>query len=189
MNKMIFLNIGWMENYQGLDDDSIAGGGSFVQRYNESRDADSYPPCEIYNFQPYEGYMYGFVRVTAGSMKIERLGASPRDNSIDGILVVWVAKSSSDGTVIVGWFKNATVYRDCQLPPEGSGRKREGRHEWGYRVSAKEEDCRLLPIERRVLRVPRGGKGAMGQSNVWYADKPENSAFRQKVREFIAQTK
>ena len=171
MNKMIFLNIGWMENYQGLEDDSIAGGGSFVQQYNNGCETDNYPPCEIRNFQPYEGYMYGFVRVTAGSLKIERLGASPRDNSIDGILVVWVAKSPSDGTVIVGWFKNATVYRDCQLPPESSGRKREG------------------PIERRVLRVPRGGKGAMGQSNVWYADQPANSAFRQKVREFIAQTK
>jgi len=189
MNKMIFFNTGWMENYQGLEDDSIAGGGSFVQRYNESRDADSYPPCEIYNFHPYEGYMYGFVRIAAGSIRIERLGASRSDDFIDGVLVVWVAKSPSDGTVIIGWFKNATVYRDCQLPPEGSRRKREGRPEWGYRVSAKEEDCRLLPIERRVLRVPRGGKGSMGQSNVWYADKPENSAFRQEVREFIAQTK
>ena len=142
MNRMIFLNIGWMENYQGLGDDSIAGGGSFVQRYNESRDADSCPPCEIRNFQPYEGYMYGFVRVTgriaACSIRIERLGASRSDDFIDGVLVVWVAKSPSDGTVIVGWFKNATVYRDCQLPPEGSGRKREGRHEWGYRVSARD---------------------------------------------------
>jgi hypothetical protein len=65
-----------MENYQGLEDDSIAGGGSFVQQYNNG-ETDNYPPCEICNFQPYEGYMYGFVRATAGSIRIERLGASP----------------------------------------------------------------------------------------------------------------
>ena len=186
MDRIIFFNTGWMKNYQGLEDDSITDGGSFVQEYNNG-ETDNYPPCEIRNFQPYEGYMYGFVRVR-GSINIEKFGASRRDNSIDGVLVVWVAKSSSDGTVIIGWFKNATVYRDCQLPPEGSGRKREGRREWGHRVVAKEEDCRLLPVERRNLSVPRGRKGAMGQSNVWYADKPENSTFRQRVREFIAQT-
>lgn len=178
-----------MKNYQGLEDDSIAGGGSFVQQYNNG-ETDNYPPCEIHNFQPHEGYMYGFVRIR-GSIRIEKLGASSRDNSpsVDGILVVWVAKSPSDGTVIVGWFKNAIVYRNCQPPPESSGRKREGRREWGYRVSAKEKDCRLLSIERRIFRIPRRGKGSMGQSNVWYADKPENSAFRQEVRKFIAQTK
>ncbi|HEY88728.1 MAG TPA: hypothetical protein G4N98_03215 [Thermoflexia bacterium] len=186
MNRMIFLNIGWMENYQGLEDDHIASGGSFVRQYNNG-ETDDYPPCEIRNFQPYEGYMYGFVRITRGSIRLERQGASPKNNSADGILVVWVAKSPSDGTVIVGWFKNATVYRNHQLPPKGSRRKREGRHEWGYRVSAKEEDCELLPIERRVFEVPRGGKGAMGQSNVWYVE--VNSDFRQEVRDYIAQTK
>ena len=129
--------------------------------------------------------MYGIVRVTVGSIRVERLGASPRDDSIDGILVVWVAKSPSDGTVVIGWFRNATVYRARQIPPEGSGRKREGRHEWGYRIKAKEENCRLLPIEHRILGVPRGGKGAKGQSNVWYAE--GNDAFRQRVQEFIAQ--
>ena len=186
MDRIIFLNTGWMKNYQGLEDDSITDGGSFVQQYNNG-ETDDYPPCEIRNFQPYEGYMYGFVRV-GGSINIERLGASRRDNSIDGVLVIWVAKSPSDGTVIVGWFKKAIVYRDCQLPPEGSDRKREGRREWGHRVIEKKEDCRLLPIEHRILSVPRGRKGAMGQSNVWYADKPENNAFRQRVQEFIAQT-
>ena len=179
-----------MENYQGLEDDSIADGGLYVQQYNDGSETDNYPPCEIRNFESYEGYMYGFVRVIKeGSIRIERLGASRKDKSTENVLVVWVAKSPSNGTVIVGWFKNATVYRDCQLPPEGSGRKREGRQEWGYRVSAKEEDCRLLPTERRVFRVPRGGKGAMGQSNVWYADQPENDAFRQEVWEFITRTK
>jgi len=55
MNKMIFLNVGWMKHYQGLEGDSIAGGGSYVEQHNDG--------CEIKNFQPYEGYMYGFARI------------------------------------------------------------------------------------------------------------------------------
>jgi len=176
MNRMIFFNIGWMKHYQGLEGDSIEGGGSFVEEYD-------YPPCEVRNFQPYEGYMCGFVRV-GGTIRIERLGASRRDESIDGVLVVWVAKSPSNGTVVIGWFEDATVYRCCQSPPEASGRKREGRKEWGYRVSAEEKNCRLLPPAHRTLVVPRG-KGGIGQANLWYADKAANDAFRQKVRNFI----
>mgnify|MGYP000481934023 CR=1 FL=1 len=187
MNKMLFLNIGWMKNYRGLEDDCIAGGGEFVQQFNDGSEPDNYPPCEIRNFEPHEGYMYGFVRVKKdGSIRIERLGASRKDKSTGNVLVIWVAKSRSNGTVIVGWFRNATVYRDCQLPPEESGRKRPGRQEWGYRVKAKEENCKLLPVEHRIIRVPRG-RGGMGQSNVWYADQPENDAFRQEVWEFITQ--
>jgi 5-methylcytosine-specific restriction protein A len=162
MDKLLFLNIGWMERYQGLESDTIAGEGAFVNKYNDPHDPETYPPCEIYNFQPYEGVMYGFVRIARGSIRIERLGASPGNDSIDGVLVVWVAKSPSDGTVIVGWYDDATVYRHCQPPPEGSGRRREGRQEWGHRVAARAENCTLLPPERRDFPIPRGRKGAMG---------------------------
>jgi 5-methylcytosine-specific restriction protein A len=77
MDKLLFLNIGWMERYQGLESDTIAGEGAFVNKYNDPHDPETYPPCEIYNFQPYEGVMYGFVRIARGSIRIERLGASP----------------------------------------------------------------------------------------------------------------
>jgi hypothetical protein len=178
MKPMIFLNVGWMQKYQGLAGDSITGGGAHVQQHHEG--------CEIFNFKPYEGYMYGFVRV-AGSINIERLGAPPLDNSIDGVLAIWVAKSPVDGTVIVGWYENATVYRDCQPPPEGSGRERKGRREWGYRIIAKAEDCRLLPVDERVFRIPRGGKGRMGRANLWYADQPIHASFRRQVWEYVTQ--
>jgi hypothetical protein len=178
MKPMIFLNVAWMKRYQGLAGDSMTGGGAHIQEHGEG--------CEMFNFKPYEGYMYGFVRVK-GSINIERLGASPLDNSIDGVLVIWVARSPSDGTVIVGWYENAMVYRDCQPPPEGSGRERKGRREWGYRVIAKAEDCRLLPANERAFGIPRGGKGSMGQANVWYADQPEKAPFKRKVWEYVTQ--
>lgn len=175
MKKMIFLNVGRMKNYRGLNNDEITGGGAFVWKSGYG--------LEVFNFQPFNEYMYGYVQVK-GSINIERLGASRRDGSIDDVLVIWVANSPSGGTVIVGWYNNATVYRRCQPAPSGSARECKG-EECGYHVKAKQEDCRLLPIDSRVFKIPRQTKGGMGQSNVWYADQKANESFRQEVLSFI----
>lgn len=175
MARMVFLNIGWMERYQGLEDDSIVGGGAYVNENEEG--------CEIFNFKPYKGHMYGFARIN-GSINITRLGASRKEDIIKNVMVVWVATSPIHGSVIVGWYKNATVYRHHQHAPEGSGQARPGKREWGYRVKAQAEDCTLLPVDQRTCQIPRG-KGGMGQSNVWYAE--ERGHFRRKVLEYIAQ--
>lgn len=175
MKKMIFLNVGWMRRYQGLAGDTIVGGGSYVQEHGYGH--------EIYNFRPYEGYMYGYVQVK-GTIDIERLGASKEDDSAGDILAVWVAREPQGGTFIVGWYNNATVYRKWQPSPQGSKREYRG-EELGYHVKARVEDCKLLPIDRRVFKVPRRAKGGMGQSNVWYADQSINAPFRQQVWSFV----
>lgn len=178
MEKMIFLDIGWMEYYKGLTNDSIVGGGSFVQEHGYGE--------EIFNFLPYDGYMYGFVQVK-GSINIERLGASKKDNSIDNVLVIWISKSLKEsvkeGVVIIGWYKNATVYRHLQPAPKGSNRRYKG-EELRYHIKAKEEDCRLLPRDSRVFPIPTRRKGGLGRSNVWYADNI-SSSFRQNVLNFV----
>lgn len=176
MVKMIFFNIGWMTAYQGVESDPITGGGAHIDEYGDG--------CEVMNFQPYEGFMYGFAAI-AGSLSIHRLGAKRGDDSIEKVLVVWVATSPSRGPVAVGWYNNATVYRERQYPPKGSGRERSGTQEWGYRARARVEDCKLLPENQRTFRVPRG-KGGMGQANVWYADRPENATFRDRVLKYVS---
>lgn len=174
MKKMIFLNIGWMKDYQGLKSDKIIGGGEFVKKYKYGH--------EIFNFSPFKGYMYGYVQ-PIHSINIERLGADKKDEFIDGILAVWVSKSPLGGTKIVGWYKNATIYRKHQLAPQNSNRRYKD-HELGYFVKAREKDFVLLPIDERNFDIPRGEAG-MGQSNVWYADKRDPSSFKQKVLNFI----
>jgi hypothetical protein len=175
MNRIIFLNVGWMKSYRGLAGDSIVGGGSFVRERGYG--------FEIFNFLPHQGYMYGYAQVK-GSINIARLGASRKDNSVNDTLAVWVARSPSGGAFIVGWYNPATVYRQYQPAPEGSGREYKG-EELGYHVKAREEHCVLLPVDHRVFRIPRGVPGGMGQSNIWYADQPENSSFREDVLGFV----
>jgi hypothetical protein len=176
MNNIIFFNIGWMTKYQGKTKfDDIIGGGMNVWKTKYGH--------EIFNFLNCDGYCYGYVQPSNYSykIKIERLGASIKDDSLENVLVVWTARNPDKGGVyIVGWYENATVYRDYQ---ENIDKKRIYKGEaFDFFAKAKIKDCHLLPIVERTMRVPRG-KGGMGQSNVWFAD--NNPKFVNKIRESL----
>jgi 5-methylcytosine-specific restriction protein A len=54
-----------------------------------------------------------------------------------------------------------------------------------YRIVADVEDAVLLPIDDRYdLMIPRG-KGGIGQSPIWYADKPESRGTVEMVAAYI----
>jgi hypothetical protein len=82
-----------------------------------------------------------------------------------------VATEPGVGALVVGWYRNAKVYRDWQPPPSGSAR-RHSETDCGYYVTASEEDAILLPLHERVFPIPQKGKGEFGQSNIWYANDP-----------------
>jgi hypothetical protein len=167
------MNVGWMTAYKGLQDDTITGGGEFVKNKGFGH--------EIFNFQPYKGHCYGYGRAANDSIAIERLGASEGAAFVDGVLVVWVANSH-----VVGWFKNARVYREWQSAPSGSGRTFQGEDCLYYAV-AKQGDCKCLdPDARMTLTVPRARDVAGGMGRyVWYAEGEDHKHFRKKLLEFI----
>jgi hypothetical protein len=172
MDKMIFLNVGWMSEYSGPG--KIKGGGKAVpiQGYGH----------EMLNFKPFAGRMYGTaVTPGYGGIKLEKLGAAKGSDFVDGVLVVWVAKSK-----IVGWYKNARVFRRSQPPPKNSGRSYKG-HSIGYRMTAVESDCTIIDRDDRHFPVPRARERehAMGRY-IWYAEGASNRAFREKVLRYIA---
>lgn len=167
---LIFCNVGWMNHYNGIDGDSIERGG----KYNQHSIGH-----EVCNFSNNEGTLYGYVQPT-GRIKIEKLGASKKEDSVSGITVVWTAGPKSGGTVVVGWYKNATVYRDAQeLTNPNKIQRKNG--VTSYRIKALTDNAVLLPVERRELIIPRAVKGGIGQSNVWFADKEES----QKIVECV----
>ena len=94
-----------------------------------------------------------------------------------------MARSDNLGSVIIGWYKDATVFRDLQKPPDNSNRRYKG-EEVEYYVKAKEENCLLLPVDERTFEIPRG-RGWMGQANTWYADQEDKGTFKSKVVNFI----
>lgn len=184
--KLIVFRVGWMKHYQGMKGDTIQSSAQFVVSENYG--------YEMYNFLPHNGYQYGFVQpsgsgdFTQRTVRIERLGASQNVESIENVLVAWVAPQVRGGVYLIGWYKNATVYRKYQESPKNSDRIFRD-VPVGYYARAKQKDCVLLSEEDRILRVPKSNRqmGGLGQSLVWYADsnKTNDRLFRQSLFEFI----
>ena len=168
--KMLFLRVGWMDRYRGISStDSISGGGAYVQDHGLGH--------EIFNFLDFRGGMYGYVQPPGSRdgewdkarIGLTRLGASPTAAFLTGVLAVWVATSPSGGGFVVGWYPDATVFRDQQPMPVDSNRQHEGKT-CGYYVRADAANAVLLKPDERVFAVPQKKKGTFGQSNIWYAD-------------------
>lgn len=174
---ILFCNIGWMIEYQGVTEaDKIVGGGSYVKIEKRGH--------EVCNFVSAHGHVYGYVQPRGGQIRIERIGAGIDDEEISGVDVVFTARRPGrGGTVIVGWYRNATVFRRPQRKKWlSSMHQRNGVD--AYWISAKESDATLLAPDRRNVVVPRG-EGGMGQSNVWYADAEGVSDWVARVRHLI----
>lgn len=172
---IIFMYIGWMKHYKGLNGDKITSEAKHVKLYQYGH--------EIYNFLPYKRKLYGFVQTP--SIRLERLGASHDASSLQGVLVVWTARDPRESKrFIVGWYQNATVYRKPQEGDFDTNRSikeelrrpaKDDKEYAPYLVSASEGDCTLLSFGERKFEIPFGkGGGKMGQSCLWYADsRPE----------------
>lgn len=167
-DKILFFNITWMRSYTGLRNDSVAGGGDYIKQHGWGH--------EIFNFSPTKGKLYGYGAVQ-GNINIDKLGADSSDEFIKGVTVVWTAKKPTGGTLIVGWYKNATVYRSEQIQPRSF---RENQID--YFAECNQKDATLLTEDERVFEVPRG-KDGFGQRNIWYAS--NNRTFVSKVNDYI----
>lgn len=170
--KYLFCNTGWMEFYQGISkSDQITGGGSFVNEEGMGH--------EVCNFYSHKNNVYGYVQPSgahrsesAGRIKLENIvggNASKYDNSIEGVLVIWTATRPEGGTVVIGWYKDAIVYREYQrFNSTPALHTKNGLA--GYRIHAQYKNVKLLPIDERTYQIPRQTKGSFGQSNVWYGN-------------------
>lgn len=183
--RMVFFKVGWMDRYQGISgSDTISSGGAYVAEHGYGH--------EIFNFQPFQNTVYGYVQPPghkdqweAARINLTRLGALADDESVTGVLTVWVATSPSGGAFVVGWYKNATIYRNWQPPPPGSAR-RHSDTDCGYYVTASTKDAVLIPPDERVFSIPQKGKGNFGRSNIWYADDPsKHRQLRLNILQYI----
>lgn len=173
MKKILFFNIAWMDYYQGNTNDKMQGGGKHIEKYGWGG--------EMFNFKPSKNRMYGYVQV-GGRININRLGAKSSDEKIEGTTIIWVAKEPfSGGNYIVGWYENATVYRNVQEPKRNSNRSW-NEHDLGFFTETKKSDTKLLTRDERTVQVPRG-KGAMGQRNIWYAE--NNPEYVEKIFKYL----
>lgn len=184
---LLFCNIAGMKKYDlDTSNDLPQNGGSYVR---EKRNA-----FEKINFHDFgEPLYYGFVETkgtlggTPRQIHLEKIDpAAKKCNSLQSVTVVFCTKSNIPGkAVIVGWYQNATVYRN-QKALERNGKK------YYYFFTAKQSDSLLLESGERTFFVPRSSKKrnnefGFGQSNVWFAQENQAgiAAFRKKVLDYI----
>lgn len=176
--NLLFCNTGWMNYYDGTSSDSIQGGGSYIQDHGIGG--------EVFNFSKYNGKCYGYVRSSRnGITQINRLGANSKDEFIDDVLVVWLATHPIQGGVrIIGWYKNARIYRETIESPVGTNRYE---IEFGHNIEALSEDCYLLPKDERTFIIPKATKttGGIGRSNIFYCEGEKNESIKNSVIEYI----
>ena len=156
---LVLFNIGWMKYYRGQNpSDLIVNGGSYVR--------DNKTGGEIENFLPDGGWYYGYVQPPGSGVNLERLGAAPGATHADNVTIVFTATRPGVGSVVVGWYRDARVWRDQQQHRNHI-----------YFAKARKKNCTLLRIDERVFPVHRAGKPrgtwGMGQSNIRYVDKAD----------------
>lgn len=157
-----------MKNYCGYNPgtDLAQGGGKFVDEH----DGDC---MEVNNFLIYNKKCYGYFMHYGNKLDLERLGKEYKNvSAVHGVTVVWVSTNpNSGGRYIVGWYENATMYRDWQFYEDNA--VNEGGVQ-DYNFIADSKNCYLIPESLRTHQVPsapKNGKGkGMGQSQIWYAD-------------------
>lgn len=171
--RVVFGRIGWMLAYDGPregDERPIGGGG-----YNQSDIGH-----EAYNFRATGGRLYGYFQpnMRSEALSLERIDPLAADKSnIGEVLVVFVAtEPEGAGLVIVGWYRDAQVWRERVRPSPGKPKA------YGHFCSALAKDCVLLPPGKRRHRIPSQVKGAFGRSNVCYVLEADG---RQKPGEWI----
>jgi len=176
--KIVFCNIVWMKKYKGItDSDKPKYCGEYVSEQNAGSD--------IFNFSEYNGKCYGYV-LQEGDLVLPGQSAGDqnpdsdhkddsdpdKDSTIDDYLVVWCAGKDKNSMRIVGWYKNAVLYKKEQYQPSFTNPE----YELDYFFEADSKDCVLLPESKRVFKMERAeksGKGrGFGRGNVWFADSP-----------------
>ena len=183
--RILFCNIAWMRYYKGVcEDDMPVNGGSFVKENNAAEEDINFMP--ICNEEEGEEFCYGFVETkrtkgdTHNQLHIEKLEGCEllkNEESAEDVLVVFCARpdrgNEKTSTLVVGWYKHATVYRRHQeLTVDYDDGYSEDRI---YNIITEKKNAVLLPVEQRnrvaLWRVPRAREGVkygFGQANVWF---------------------
>lgn len=183
-SPLVFFNVGWMREYRGISSgDQIVSGGAYIAEHGIGG--------EILNFLPIHGRLYGCVQTPrGGQVNLERLGGMPTDEHLDDVTIVWTARRPEGGTVVVGWYRNARIYRYHQ--EQTSTKKaiyRTNKLKGWFLAETRKRDAHIIESENRWFEIPRarpGEVGGMGQSNVWYADGMEREPWYKSLRKAIA---
>jgi len=166
--RVLLCKIGWLKYYQGCDVEGEysrpLNGGSYNEN-NIGHEAD--------NFRDYGGNCYGYFTITGNGtiMHLEKYyELEHKANELDGVTIIFVASANGtpkiNGTRIVGWYKNATIYREPVY---------EGEYKDYYRAKAKVDNCFVVPEDERYFIMNHQFRQIM------YYEKKRQATFKKAI--------
>jgi len=163
----MLCNIGWLKYYQGC---YVEVEGEYQRPLNGGRWNKENVGWESENFYDFDGYCYGCFNLPHRGeiLNIKKnFGLNHEVSELDGVTVIFVASANDSplgqGRRIVGWYRNATIYRLLQEDGKDSGNDY-------YRAKAKAEDCILVPEYERSFVVTHGIRNTKYYKKEWDAE-------------------
>lgn len=174
MQKVLFARVGYMKKYEGPQPGDLKpiGGGS----YNKTELGN-----EAFNFKDIDGVCYGYFQPTVkknfahSTITLERIvRGSAGQAKVDEVTVVFFSTHPTKReALVVGWYRNATVYHAYQ---PAIGRAASERKNFRFNLRCASKDAVLLDEEDRFVLYETGGEspkgGKPGQANAFYLLNP-----------------
>lgn len=182
MEHILFCNIAYMQYYDfEIIRETPKHGGLYVLETGDALEKMNFHVCGDSKVRGFVETKYRDSYVSGkkpSQLRIEHIDSGYiKSEKIDGVTVVFCAHSDiQKKSVIVGWYKNATVFRNRCLY---KGRQ--------FNIECNMSDAFLLDENKRNFIIPRATKDGIGfgQSNLWYAKDEKSAAFVQTVLEYI----
>lgn len=158
----VFLNIGYMKYYRGINKDDI--------EINGSEDAfDQFNFC-MANIDE-EEVVIGYADIGKESKGLPLDRFDNEGEYAQGITALWVAENKAGKLVVVGWYKDATIYKNyCSCTFESDDAV--CGYEQLFNVEGYAQNCVLLPEEERNkpcwLVLESEIENLEKHHNVWY---------------------
>lgn len=141
--KILFVKIPWMKYYTGEGDEE-----------------KTVPDCG-YIFQYVNGFYYGYEPNIEKIVSVLEDEKDQEAESISGVTIVWVAENREGKDKIIGWYKEAMVYKQLQEQLTQDSE----RPVFKYIVKAPAQKAILLPVESRLMDVDLEGQDiCLGES-------------------------
>lgn len=175
MIRILFCNISYLPYYNTrLDRVAPKNGGAYVAKMHDAYEKHNFEECADGQYRGFVetkyriGYEEGIATNTYNSLHIERIDPFAKGKTyLDDVLVVFCAKPENSQTVIVGWYKNATVFR---RRPFYNGRF--------FNIQADRKDGFLLPEDQRTYALRELVKAV-------YVEAPDKSSGKRKQKVHI----
>lgn len=183
VQRMVLFRVEWMEKYQGLE---------VIHKPTFGHVRAGLEPHESFNFQVENGELcYGYARISKGNnINIERLGDVDQDKEgneyVDNVTVVWTARRPKGGMVVVGWYKNARIFRSGQTYPATVHRQFKNGGKATFQAIANAGNVFFLDSPKRDERLLDGLGKTWKQARPFYiSEKPEFAEMERNLWKLI----